>query len=751
MLQMKMQIQKVVQIQMKINFDNIKNKNKKLINLIFVLMSILILFCAIKTNNVYADDDDEEGSKYYSNLSDSEIKKIFKLEASDVKHPLKWIMNTQTYVIIEEDEDGNIQYWWNSPNIQTSAINSLYDVLMTSGYGNVSGRTAKSKQGLIKLPNADDAHTALQKYGFSIENATYMGERPLITISILDVLKPDSKTDTVKRAYKLAKKNHTVVEMPTDKDLNTLEYLAPRDYNQSNNGDETFEEWIKTNWYTKVVNLDEGQILRTNMDSEGCDSDGNQWIKANIITDTGLTKTGLTSDEITSKLFEVCDGNIIAYMDLINCITTVSGIPLNNKPERIMPYDLKNMNSEDSKLFNGVIDHRTDMQDNFFNTGNLNRVTNMFKSFIVNISGSIAEKTVVLNSFCSFSFFEKMGIDIMALWRNQVIHLLLIILGICFLGYLISSTIKFIIGNKSATAIILKVVGNFLMCILIVSLTLNVDNTLNLFKKISTPLFNMSNITLEANDKIKSLYGNGNSSEKLDCSLWLPYFNMWTIYNTSSGLLDNSQTIDKNDGTIESQNVTQDTIGDKKQTLWSTVLANCATTKGTYSNNVYRMVDHFLAPRIKMNDATKLDMEVKQNENYKGDLQSNVSLSIIPYQILIILLVFFKVLLFFEFILNIAFLLFNLALSSYEPNRLKLVLKELGASMLNVCIISTVITIVIWTSLVTSGFSSIVILIFYFIVLWSSIKQIANSNSVFTPKFFRPVKRATQKVKSMFN
>ena len=730
---------------------NFKNTNKKCKKHCFYtffssLILLITLICGI-TVRVQADDGD-----YYTNLDEDQLEAIFALNVDDVVEAWSWIAENECYVIIEKD-GGDYIYWWNSPNMQMSAINSAYDLLANSGYGNAMGTNPNDTEWLINLPKKSEAKTALQRYGFNIPNIAYMGERPLVTISIGGVLKPDGFWDGVGRFFKLIFTGN-VVELPTDKDLNSLTYLAPRDYISNSN---TFENWVSKNW-SEVLKLDDGQIILPSADPDTGECDGYVWVKENVIDGNGLDQlTGADAKEIVSELQQICG---YRYAELAQGLIVATGIANDQKVERIMPYDLSRMNADDKALFDGVTDHRAEMQNSLLGTGYDKSLLNFFKSALMVVSGKLAEITVAINNCANFGFLDVMGLDPTFIWTHPILSFLLTIMGIAFVIYIIKTAFSVMMGSKGGNPIAL---GCKAFLILIISLLIynfgsDPERAYSFIKNTSSKVLALSNSALTNNSSLSSLYGNGDDVEKENCSLWLPYFNTWTIYNTNHGILENAQTIDtktslepEEDGLISPQ------IDGVTQTLWSTVLAEEATTEKSYSGNVYRMIDHFMAPRVSVVSLSKtgtdrISLDVKQNENFNGEVQSTLNFASIPWQILLLIWVIIKVVLFFEFILNIALLIVQLSLSVFDSREVGRILKILGASLLNVFFVNTIVTIVIWGSLVTSGLASFIICVFFMYISFCVVKAVAKSSNsnIFKPKILIALTEIVHRFARMF-
>lgn len=679
---------------------------------------LCIMMCIVITNapwfSAYASSD----SEYHSNLSDDEIEEIFSLNVSDIPNAWQWITDVETFVIIESRGD-NYTYWWNVPNLQMTFYNMLYTNVMVSGYGNNAG---------IEVEGWETAPNALERYGFDIPSPTYMGERPLITISILGVLTPDNVFDGFGRVWNFIWTGD-VISLPTDKDLDSLIYQMPRDYNTAG---ATFYNWVRENWYKAVGNIKENQILLAIADEDGM-KDGKQWIAKNIIFDQGLAKPGLSADYICQELEEICGRY---YGGVAEGILLSSGVEEVHRYQRIMPYDLTRMNSKDALNFNGVIDHRAQIQENLMSTGYGNIVKNSVSNWALGASSSLSKASVNINRISNLSFMEGIGLDPMQLWDSGIVHFLLFLMLLAFIFLAVRSAVKIIHGEASPFRIFLKIICTFVLVGFVWSVGMEPDRTYNQIKGASSFIFNMGNVSFNSTPQIQELYGTSDEAQKEDVNLWLPYFNVWTVYQTNHTILDATQQIDQSVGP-EMDGLEVPQIAGMDQNLWSTVLADIVTKPESYSGNVYRMVDHFMAPRVELVDLQQVDFNVSVNENYTGDIQSSIHWAALPMQLLILIFLLVKMLLFLEFVFNLAFLVVNMALTVNDGKHVAKHVKGLFASMVNVAVANIAVTLAVWTSLLVDGPLCLIMVALYAFLAWQVLKTAVASNGPFSPKIFR--------------
>jgi hypothetical protein len=621
-------------------------------------------------------------------------------------------------------------------------------MISDSGYGNGIGQDPASNQWLVPVGNNTKKSTALQKYGFNIPTPTYNGERPLIAIDINGILLPDNPVDGAVK-FVSGVFGGSITDAPNDGDYDSLTYLSPHDYSTVN---KTFEAWIAKDWDKAMSKISDGQCLLSSASKGDCKDDSGQvWVKKTLIDDNHIgANSGKNAGQIADQLKALSGKN---YQDVCKNIILASGSKSSNfGTERMMPYDKDRMNSTDAKMFS-VSDPRSDMQQNLFGTGKLNQIKTYLYSFVLSISSFFAEATVSLNSVGNFSFLDYSGINPSLLWITNIIQFLVTIIMCGFIIYIIWHTFKFVTGHNSAGIVLKKVLTAFVLCIIIASIAFNPGKSWSFTRQMMTTGMNLTNTAMSSDKQISSLYGNGTADEKESVSLWLPYFNMWTKYQTNHSITDSQENVNLKDGKPETQDMKTVKVGGKDQTLWSAYLADAFTADNkVYSGDIYRVVDHFMAPRVsvKLDENNKsFTVDANKNENYNGNIQSTIDPMLSFTQLLLLFIVFIKVLLFWEFIINFMLLIIRLALSIDKIGNTSKVFKEFGASMVNVLVINAIVTLIVFTCLEASGMALFVITLFYTFLVYSIIKNLYTSSSVFKPKFLGLFKSGMQTVGRM--
>ena len=783
--------------------DNAKNINKKrlkiklfsIFSLLIIIMNFIVPLYNYENNNVYYNENivyadklkkDTDGSIFNSNLSDEEIEKIYSLYVTDVLDPWSWISDMHTYIIhqknyekVEGTKDKydftkleNEVYWWNAPNIQSTAYNTLYDFITNSGYGYKIGVPWEDREWIIAAKNARTASNAMEKYGFNLPNPAYIGERPLIAVSVTEILKPDSVLDGIGRLVSAVTSlfdGIKIIGKPTGKDMKTLLYLAPHDYE---NGGNSFKAWVKKNWKQAIQSKDNGGIdpgvvlADDGDDSTGQSPDGNYYVWGNLLEydNEKLKEKGLSADEICQILNDICGEKYGEVASNIVKAGLDAGINNVNIPVRQMTYDYSKLNAKDKQIV-GITDPRAEMQKSLIDTGEDKQLKNYIANFIINISGKISELSVALNGITNFTFIENAGIDPTVLWTNSILKFIMTIAGCAFIIYIIYASVKVIKNPNNSIYTVVRVFSTAIILCTILGICYNTENFYNFLKDTSTKIFNLSNVTLESNANINELYGTSKGADAENVTLWIPYFNLWTTYHTNHTILDDSQQINEDDDYGETKKLNISIIGGKRQKLWSILLADIVSSDKVYSNSIYRIVDHFMAPRINpkfdFDYFTENDVDAKtyveqngymmlKNENYNGNIQSTINISSIPFQLIILFITLLKVFVFFEFIYNIAMLLINLALSIVEKDKIKNIIKDLIGSMLDLVFLNLYNSILVWLCLICEGIIGVILSLFSIYVTYAILKTVYNSNSMFTPKFIKPLRKCINSLSNIF-
>ena len=343
---------------------------------------------------------------------------------------------------------------------------------------------------------------------------------------------------------------------------------------------------------------------------------------------------------------------------LSNIITIMVTVAINNKDldifkaimsddPRVMPFDTSQLPAEDSANY-GVTDPRVELYKSHIIGGLVSNFTLNFgfgifikpQQLLVNLGGKITEVSVFLQQMCSFDKLDDLGLSPTYMWQSAFITLLLAMLALFFVVKTIIAIIK--MGTKS----IAKLISGFIVLVLelgiIMAFAINPEGMWTNIKNIETNIISLGERTSSVanSPNTKYLFGDSTDAEVL---YYLPYLDIWSEYNTGYGIDDKEQLIDINKDKADLKGYKEDSIkiGSNNIKHYSVMLADAFSYYGdsisasnfveengniyngpVINNNAYRVVDHFLAPRVEVTKSgDKLDLNVKDNENYNGQFQ----------------------------------------------------------------------------------------------------------------------------------
>lgn len=289
---------------------------------------------------------------------------------------------------------------------------------------------------------------------------------------------------------------------------------------------------------------------------------------------------------------------------------------------------------------------------------------------VVNLIGLISELTVSMNSLIDFSIFEKVGVSIKEMWGNPLFLTLITLVIIGLMCYLLVMFFKFIFGRGSFGQILTVFIGILFLVTSMISIHTNPEqywNTMNRAMNLSVNLGESA--IMNYNDKMRNLTGGDPNA-----IYWIPYFNAWGRFMTGTSLSDDRNQI-KNDNKPETKNLTIPNINGNNINLWTALLAD-SFVGDRIDNNAYRVIDHFLAPRIEINEGNKEGkITAKENENKPFSYQGliDIDLSTLLSVLLLFTIVMTKFLIFIDLFLILYMLFIELALrtvSGKDPVKL---------------------------------------------------------------------------------
>lgn len=451
---------------------------------------------------------------------------------------------------------------------------------------------------------------------------------------------------------------------------------------------------------------------------------------------------------------------------------------LNDKYEdmRSMPYDVQTLSKQDrsnytiddprtkrftDSLFGGIVANFMPGYDFF--------IYFKIEPFILDLNGTIAEWTIFLQRLKNFDNFGMTNdkdsavikeLNPLYFWSNNLIELLLYILSILFMISTLKIIISYIRGNKNGSVV--KMIVAFLVfvieVVMLTGLITNRDVMWTTFKNGMNAVMSIGEQSmLTESNEFEYLFGAG---EHRDTSTYyyLPYLDNWSKYHTGYSLFDKEHQyidIDKHKDLPELAGFINEYINvlDKSPKLdyttidsriyhWSILLldsfssygesfsSNSTTIpKGTLPNvstdikvngklinkNAYRVVDHFMAPRVHItkNDDNSVLLSTTQNENYNGKFQNSNVLELLAGLIHSINLLFISLVQFLTFIwiwFQIYIFTYKVILNKLvEKKSWKEILLELFTPLYYIIILGLYASIVIKLNSILTGLGALLI------------------------------------------
>lgn len=367
--------------------------------------------------------------------------------------------------------------------------------------------------------------------------------------------------------------------------------------------------------------------------------------------------TDADAHEIISKLQAYCgpySNEVISNMMKIMCAT--AKYEGNDEPTqivisddlRVMPYDTATLLSRDRENY-GVTDPRVEL----YKTHVIGKLISNFdlnplaigiyfkpQKTIVSIAGFFTELSVFMQQLCNFDILDDYGLSPAKMWTSGYVALMMCLLALFFIVKTVIAVIK--MGTNSGARLIVA----FFILVFELGLTTATfaapDKVWNMVKNVENKIINLGEMaSVYSIPELTYLYGDATDHE---VTYYMPYLDTWSKYNTGYGILADEQLMDDTRDYRELEDGDFPTIGGNQVKHWSVLLmdsfhywgysnslVNTITIGGktyngpTINNNAYRVVDHFMAPRVTLSDSgDEISMSIKENENYNGEFQSGI-------------------------------------------------------------------------------------------------------------------------------
>lgn len=434
---------------------------------------------------------------------------------------------------------------------------------------------------------------------------------------------------------------------------------------------------------------------------------------------------------------------------------------------RVMPYDRNTLiiSGGGGVEVNGANVHIDDPRVNIYKKENLIgsyvvtgrlHLSYLLKSNLI-IRGSLwltsvcARLSIFFNQITNFKVIDDLGLSPTNMWKSFSYKVVIAIIMLLLIISIVRIAFKFFKGNAGIREVLGKV-GFFLgIMVLILLLVLYPDKTWNNYKTLFNKVNNMGEMTIvNTMDNVGELYG-----DKTDSSVtyYLTYFNLWTLYHTGYSIAAPQQVIDYDDPEMDDINMEGiPEINKNPTSLWCVVLADSFNRQGknvtnmsangknglNINANAYRVVDHFLAPRLYTNNPKEgsLNMTNTVNENYNGKFQNIdffTCVGSVVNGVTLLLLAFVKAMTFLWMWYMLYIFVFNIVISAvHERNGLRNVVIRTLSPILAMAVIGAWAGIVIQISMISEGFIN---LLLNFTLLWLTLRFICGWENNFRLAF----------------
>ena len=417
---------------------------------------------------------------------------------------------------------------------------------------------------------------------------------------------------------------------------------------------------------------------------------------------------------------------------------------------RIMPYDTGTMLENDTKHYE-VKDPRVELYKNHIVGGLVSNrkfggsiaIYLKIQPKIISLAGKLTEISVFLQSICNFKIFEDNGLSPTEMWKEKA-YADLAIMAIILLWLVKTIIAIFKLGKNGSIRILIAAFVVLLEIGAISSITGNPTPTWTTIKNASEKIMFLGSIESADRDQngIGYLFGSSSNTKNYEVFYYLPYLDIWSKYNTGYGLLEpeqkmntshdieiNSKSSFKNPkifGTTDIQHYSillADSFsfyGKSDSVMHSSMINGVKYNGLTINNNAYRVVDHFMAPRVEVKYSSGSDafsLKVTENELYNGEFQGALGSVITKFAncLLGCFLSIIKVMMFVYFWWQLYIFTFNILLGiGVERKKLSTILAETFMPVLAICLFDMYSNICLTIGMQINGIVGLFIIIFMF-------------------------------------
>lgn len=467
--------------------------------------------------------------------------------------------------------------------------------------------------------------------------------------------------------------------------------------------------------------------------------------------------TNAEATAILNRLQEYCGPyyeQVVSNMIKLMCATAnydddlePSNFVLKDDP-RVMPYDTGTMIKDDSKHYE-VKDPRVELYKKHI-VGSLVSFSGATGSIgiylkvqpkMIEIAGKLTEISVFLQSICDFEIFEDNGLSPTDMWKEKA-YAELAILALILLWLVKTIIAIFKLGKEGSIRILIAALIVLLEVGAISSITSNPTPTWNVIKSVSEKFMFLGSVETASRNQngIGYLFGSSDDTKDYEVFYYLPYLDIWSKYNTGYGLLEKEQKMDeikdieinaesefKNPQLFDGIDIKHYSIlladsfnfyGKSDSVVHSSVINGEVYNGLTINNNAYRVVDHFMAPRVKTDfNGEAYSLEVTENPLYNGEFQGSFGsvLTKLANCLLGCFLSIIKVMIFIYFWWQLYIFTFNVLLGiGVERKKLSTILAETFMPIIALCLFDVYSNICLTLGMTVTGIAGLFVIIFMF-------------------------------------
>lgn len=632
----------------------------------------------------YADDPydgeyvkNEDGDyPVYKTPENESLEDMFMFGTDEVTDVLEWLKDRQDMIILEKNMDTQ-QLWLNVPNLQNLIFGKV-DGVFACGFTEPGVDITVETEDSLYSARKWRVKTAMQELSFDIPSLTYKGEYPVVQYSLSSVL-PSGVWGTIKSAIRGLFGGSFIDPPESAEDFGTLKYSNLNDYVE----DYAMCNWIAKYWDNTCASLEDGQVLlpkKITGNSEG-EVDGVNYTYETCIIDNDLETVEGTVQEFNRKL-KTTFGQY--YGPIMNCMVALgpdaeTQPTLTNYTLRQMPYDVNTIYETGDFNVSLVPDPRCDSDAllNIVHQVDPQNTKHMIYPKVISMFAQISKFTWFLDQLTDFTFLEQRGVKFDWLWQPSIARIIGSLFIIFFLVKCGQYAFRYFRGILGGKEVICKLVTGILGLAIFVGLVYNPNRFYNDFKDFAKIPETMA-VNLFEDETTESFYkDDATDDDRYELNYWIPYFEMWSYYNTNHSLSSDDQIMDN---FRYDENSLAGMFDDDYSDYYGRfdIMLAQSFTKGYMVNlNAYRVVDHFLAPKINYSWGD-YDITSSRAKSYNGDIQTRMSAN---WMIILDLFVMelIKVFLFFNMCLEFAFL-FIFILFRYKEEGFMPTLKSFVAS-----------------------------------------------------------------------